>query len=109
MKKLSTACQIIRNVKTFLSALALKIIYRAFFHLAMSLTTQYLFSLLIFVVQDSNLFSTNIEIHNIDTRQRNNLYIPQANLTRYQKGAYYSGIKIFNSLPMETKNAADNL
>jgi hypothetical protein len=33
---------------------------------------------------------------------------PQANLTIYQKGAYYSGIKIFNDLPLEIKNFADN-
>ena len=31
----------------------------------------------------------------------NNLYLPQANLTIYQKEAYYSGIKIFNNLPLE--------
>jgi hypothetical protein len=48
-----------------------------------------------------NCFSTNNENHNLDTRQRNNLYLPQANLTIYQKGAYYSGIKVFNSLPLE--------
>ena len=36
MKKFSTACYIIRNVKTYMSALALKIIYHAFFHLAVS-------------------------------------------------------------------------
>ena len=57
-------------------------------------------SLLMFVFQNKNLFSTTIENHNIDTRQRNNLYMPQANLTIYQKGAYYSGIKIFNNLPL---------
>jgi hypothetical protein len=38
---------------------------------------------------------------NLDTRQRNNLYLSQANLTIYQKGAYYSGIEIFNKLPLE--------
>jgi hypothetical protein len=48
-------------------------------------------------------FSTNNEYHNLDTRQRNNLYLPQANLTIYQKGVYYSGIKIFNNLPLEIK------
>jgi hypothetical protein len=48
-------------------------------------------------------------IHNLDTRQRNNLYLPQANLTIYQKGAYYSGIIIFNNLPLEIKNVAGNL
>ena len=48
-------------------------------------------SLLMFVVQNKNIFFlTNNENHNIDTRQRTNLYLPQANLTIYQKGAYYS-------------------
>ena len=28
--------------------------------------------------------------------------------TIYQKGAYYSGIKIFNKLPLEIKNVAGN-
>jgi len=65
-------------------------------------------SLLMFVVQNKYLFLTNNENHNLDTRQRNNLYLPQANLTIYQKGAYYSGIKIFNNLPLEIKNVAGN-
>jgi hypothetical protein len=64
--------------------------------------------LLMFVVQNKRFFSTNNENHNIDTRQRNNLYLPQANLTIYQEGAYYSGIKISNNLPLEIKNDAGN-
>jgi hypothetical protein len=40
-----------------------------------------------------NLYLTNIDSHNIDTTQRNNLYLPQANLTTYKKGACYSGKK----------------
>jgi len=72
------------------------------------LTSQYKLSLLIFVVQNKNFFLTNTDNHNIDTRQRNNLYLPQANLTIYQKGAYYSGIKIFNNLPLEIKNVTGN-
>ena len=71
------------------------------------LTSQYILSLLMFVVQNKFFFSTNNENHNLDTIQRNNLYFPQANLTIYQKGAYYSGIKIFN-LPLEIKNVAGN-
>jgi len=63
---------------------------------------------LMFVVQNKNSFLTNSENHNIDTRQRNNLYLPQANLTVYQKEAYYLGIKIFNNLPLEIKIVADN-
>jgi hypothetical protein len=65
-------------------------------------------SLLMFVVKKKNFFLTNNENHNLDTRQRNTLYFSQANLTIYQKGAYYSGIKIFNNLPFEIKNVAGN-
>ena len=61
-----------------------------------------------FVVQNKTLFLTNTESYNLDTRQKNNLHLPQANLTIYQKGAYYSGIKIFNNLPLEIKNVANN-
>jgi len=72
------------------------------------LTSQYMLSLLMFVVQNKNLFLTNNENHNLDTRQRNNLYLPQANLTIYQKVAYYLGINFFNNLPLEIKNVAGN-
>jgi hypothetical protein len=50
----------------------------------------------------------NKESHDIFTGQINNLYLPQANLTTFQKGAYYSGVKIFNNLPTETKEISDN-
>jgi hypothetical protein len=72
------------------------------------LKSQYLLSLLMFVVQNKTLFLTNTENYNLDTRQRNNLYLPQANLTICQKGAYYLGIKILNNLPLEFKNVAGN-
>ena len=62
-----------------------------------------------FVLQNKTLFPSNIDSHTIDTRQRQNLYLPQANLTIYQKGVYYAGIKIFNKLPIEIKNTSNNL
>ena len=61
------------------------------------------------IVQNKNLLSTNTENHNKDTRQRNNLYVTQANLSVYQKAVYYSGTEIFNNLPTEIKNVANNL
>jgi hypothetical protein len=63
------------------------------------LQSQYLLSLLLFVVENKNLFHVNSEIHSINTRQNSSLHQPQANLTLYQKGAYYSGIKVLNNLP----------
>jgi hypothetical protein len=72
------------------------------------LTSQYMLSLLTFVVKNKHFFLTNHANHNLDTRRRNNSCLPQANLTIYQNGAYYLGIKIFNNLPLEIKNVADD-
>ena len=77
--------------------------------LILPLTSQYMLLLLLFVVQNKHFFLTNNENLNIDTREIKNLYLPQANITIYQKGAYYSGIKIFNNLHLEIKNVAGNL
>jgi len=55
------------------------------------LTLQYLICLLMFVVRNKSLFSTNIENHNVDTRQRNKLYLPQANLTICKKELIIQG------------------
>jgi hypothetical protein len=46
-----------------------------------------------FVIQNKNLFSTNNENYYIDTRQRNNLHLPQANSAIYQEGALLLGDK----------------
>jgi len=58
------------------------------------LYSQYIFSLSIFVIKNKDLFSTNYQIHNVHTRFKTNLRPPIANLTKFQKGVYYSGIKI---------------
>ena len=65
------------------------------------LQSQYILviSLSLFVVDNKNFFHVKSEIHSINTRQNSNIHQPQANLTLYQKGAYYCGIKVFNNLP----------
>jgi hypothetical protein len=49
-----------------------------------------------------------MEHHNIFTRQINNLRLPQVNLPMYQKGVYYTGIRVFNSLPTDIKDISDS-
>jgi hypothetical protein len=46
----------------------------------------------------------NSTLHNYNTRTSNDLHLPTATLTRYQRGAYYSGVKIYNQLPAYIKN-----
>jgi len=121
VKKISKTCYIIRNAKTYISAPSLKMIYYAFFHSIMSYGIIFWgnswYSSIIFRLQkkvlrimegSGNRVSCRSENYSLYTRQRNNLYLPQANLTTYQKGAYYSGIKIFNNLSSEIKNVAGN-
>jgi hypothetical protein len=60
------------------------------------------------VVQNKNLYLTNIDTPCIDTKQISNLNLPQANLTTYQKAAYYLGVKISKSLALESNNIAGN-
>ena len=48
--------------------------------------------------------SSKSQVHKINTRQTSDPYIPTANLTVYQKGVYYSGIKIYNHLPIVIKD-----
>jgi hypothetical protein len=68
------------------------------------LASKFLFSLLSFVVDNIETFQTNSDIHHISTRYRYNLHVPNTNLSKYQKGVYYSGIKLFNNLPPTIKS-----
>jgi len=68
------------------------------------LWSQYIQLLLLFVVDNKRYFKENSDIHNINTRTKSNLHQPIANLSKYQKGAYYSGIKVYNSLPTWIKD-----
>ena len=61
--------------------------------------SQYIYSILLFITKNKDQFPTNSQVHKINTRQTSDLYVPTANLTLYQKGIYYSAIKIYNHLP----------
>jgi len=75
----------------------------------MPLPSQYIFSLLLFVVTNKKLFLLNSQIHNIHTRHSDNLHLPQTCLTLVQKGVAYSGCKIYNHLPLHIKNISNNV
>jgi hypothetical protein len=60
------------------------------------LHSQYIFSLLLFVVKNINIFKSNLVVHSINTRHCSDPYLPSAHLTKAQKEVYLSGIKVFN-------------
>jgi IS1 family transposase len=68
------------------------------------LPCKYMFTLMNFVVNNQEHFQTNSATHIVNTRNRNHLHRPSANLSCFQKSAYYAGIKIFNSLPSNLRS-----
>jgi hypothetical protein len=69
----------------------------------LTLSAQYIYSLLVFVVKNKNLYTLNSEIHNVHTRTKNDLHLPSVNRTITQRGVLYSGSILFNSLPTRIK------
>ena len=69
----------------------------------LTLLSQYIFSLLVFVVKHRNLFVSNSEIHNINTRCNYDLHLPTTRLTLMQKWVLYLGSRIYNHLPFHIK------
>jgi hypothetical protein len=72
------------------------------------LCSQYIYSLMQYIVNNIHLFTRNTEVHNTDTRQNINLFPLSTSFTKVQKGAYYSGIKIYNHLPWELKQLSND-
>jgi hypothetical protein len=72
------------------------------------LATQYILSLLLFVVLNKGYFSPNSIYHNFNTRQKNDLHLPHLSLTMYQRGVFYFGIKVFNALLSPIKDISGN-
>ena len=69
---------------------------------------QYILSLLMFLNENKNQFTVNSEIYHYTTRQQSNFHQSLANMTKYQKGISYLGVKVFNKLPLYIKEEFDN-
>jgi hypothetical protein len=59
----------------------------------MTLYSQYIYSLILFTVDNTHLFTPNNKIHKYTTRNNSNLHLPTINLTKFYKGPYISGTK----------------
>ena len=71
----------------------------------LTLHSQYTHSLLRFVVKNRYIFKTNSDFHILSTRYNSDLHMPTANLTIFQKGVFYSGIKMYSHLPQSLKES----
>jgi hypothetical protein len=65
---------------------------------------QYVLSSMNFFVNNQENFQTNPSVRSINTRNKHHLHRATANLSWFQKSAFYSGIRIFSSLPRSLTN-----
>ena len=65
----------------------------------LTVPSQYIYSLMSFLYGNQDKFLTNSSVCSINTKNKHHLHRPVANLSCFQKGASYSGIRIFNNLP----------
>jgi len=74
----------------------------------LTIISQYILSLMKFLLQNQENFTSNTEVHNINTRNKLKLHKSVSNLALYQKGVYYMSIKIFNKLPYCIARVVEN-
>jgi len=70
--------------------------------------SQYIYSLLLFTVNNIHLFTLNNEIHEHNTRNTNNMHPSLTNLTKVKNGPYAMCIKVYNHLPQSIKETIHN-
>ena len=75
----------------------------------MTFYSQYRYSLLLYIVNNKHQFITNRETHKYRTRFNNNLHLPTVNLCKFDKGAYITGVKVFNHLLQYIKPLVNDL
>jgi hypothetical protein len=69
----------------------------------MTIYDQYIYSLVLYIVNNKHIFNFNKEIYTHKTRVLKNLHLPAINISKFSKGAYIAGIKVFNHLPLSIK------
>ena len=60
------------------------------------------------MIRNKNQCLVNSEVYHINTWHNATFHQPFVNLTKYQKGVYYLGIKVFNKLHTYIKIWPDN-
>lgn len=67
-------------------------------------TCIYILESILFIKQNSDLFSEHSRNHNYNTRSRDDLVNIKSNFSYIQKNVQFSVIAIFNKLPLEWRN-----
>jgi hypothetical protein len=61
-----------------------------------------------FVIKNREIFDTNRDCYEIDTRQNMNIHMCQVYLAKYGNGVYHMAVRIYNELPNKLKIISNN-
>ena len=61
-----------------------------------------------FVINNKEIFDTNKDYYEKDTRQNMNIHVYQVNLAKYRNGVYHMAARIYNGLPNTLKVISNN-
>lgn len=73
----------------------------------LTLPSLFVLELCIYVYNKRTCFSLVRDVHGVNTRYKNNFYIPFSKLTVVHKSPDYLGLKLFNILPNDIRTAPD--
>jgi hypothetical protein len=68
------------------------------------LLCEYTFSLMTFTVNNQEYFVAKSAVHSVNIRNKHLLHRQTANLSCFQKSAYYVGVNIFSNPPPNSKS-----
>jgi hypothetical protein len=71
----------------------------------LTLVSQYIYFVVIFIIENCNDYICNYDIHKSNTTQGTNVHQPLVSLSLYHKGLINMGINIFNNLPSSIKES----
>lgn len=73
------------------------------------LKTQYIYSLMMFIVKNKELFDTNNAHYRINTRHIMDIHMTQVNLALFGNGVNHMAVRIYNALPNSLKQISKDM
>jgi hypothetical protein len=73
------------------------------------LRSQYIYSLMMFIIKNKGIFDINNTHYKINTRHIMDIHMTQVNLAMYGNGVFHMAIKIYNALPNSLKEISKDI
>jgi hypothetical protein len=63
---------------------------------------------MMFVIDNQTKFCSSLDIHGLNTKNQKQPYLPNSNLSSFQKGALFTAVKLFNRFPITIQSPKED-